>query len=233
MRNGFKASHPFHKWLGNVTDFCPKIPQQWSWSLGSGVQLQYLAQAEEMQNCPLEFFTIIFLWLNYPPGGRQGFGITHSAFHQAVRYGAGRSDSKAWSLRHQGETARPNLEAAGHWGNELMPCDPLLQGFSGLEKDNVNVYSKLFPGKKYKNKILPKSHNLIWFCFTLFIPSDGKFLHRTEKCIYLSKNSEWKCSSPLRTWPCLSLVGRPIYLCLTMTRHVSLYYSLYSINAEW
>lgn len=154
------------------------------------------------------FHNYIFLRLNYPPGGRQGFGITHSAFHQAVRYRAGRSDSKARSLRHQGETARHNLEAAGHWGNELTPCDPLLRGFSGLETDNMNVYSKLFPGKKYKNKILPKSHILICFCFTLFIPSDGKFLHRTEKCIYLSKNSGWRCSSPPLNWPCLSLVGR-------------------------
>lgn len=118
----------------------------------------------------LNFFTIVFfLWWNYPPGGRQGFGIAHSAFRQAVRYGAGRSDSKARPLRHQGETARHNLEAAGHWGNELTPCDPPLQGFSGLEKDNANVYSKLFPGKKYKNKILPKkSHPHLFLVYRVY-----------------------------------------------------------------
>lgn len=109
----------------------------------------------------------------------------------------------------QEKDTQHNLDAAGHWGNELTPCDTLLQGFSSLEKESTNVYSKLFPGKKYKNKILPKSHILIWFWFTLFIPSDGKFLHRTEKCIYLSKNSGWRCSSPPLNWPCLSLVGRP------------------------
>lgn len=38
-RDGFETPNPFPKRVRNATDFCPKIPQQWSWCLGSREQL--------------------------------------------------------------------------------------------------------------------------------------------------------------------------------------------------
>lgn len=150
-----------------------------------------------------------------------------------MRSRAGRSDSKAQPLRHQGEMAGRRLGAAERWSNELTPCDPPLQGLSSLEKDNTNVYSKFFLERSIKTRsCLRVTASSVSGLPCLFLQM-ANFSTGQKNVFTLARTLGGGVLHLLWTDPACPLWGGQIYLCLTMIKHVSLYYSFYSINAEW